>query len=166
MNEMWLNGIAVIIFIIGMFFYKLNMKKIHYRKIVLICFGLILIPLASFINSYVPYFIQLVLFAGFSQFAHEYFRGGLFRRRKELHEIYTSKKKEHRHVKEFLYPHLKELDKRRYELLKETEKLSKLKDELKEQARQLKEEKKELETAKKEVKNTHFEVLADKEVEE
>ncbi|MBU2589365.1 MAG: hypothetical protein KKA65_03300 [Nanoarchaeota archaeon] len=163
MNEIWLNGIAVIIFIIGLFFYKLNLRKIHYGKVVLICLGLVLIPLSSFINSYLPYFIQLILFAGFSQFAHEYFRGGLFRRRKELHEIYTSKRKEHKYAKEFLYPHLKELEKRRYELIKETDKLSSLKDELKEQARQIKEERKELEDAKKEVKNVHFEVLSEKE---
>jgi len=166
MYEILLNSISVIIFIIGLFFYKLNLRRVYYGKVVLICLGLVLIPLSSFINPYVPYFIQLILFAGFSQFAHEYFRNGLFRRKKELHEIYTSKRKEHKHAKEFLYPHLKELEKRRYELLKEEEKITSLKNKLKEQVIQIKEEKEGLEKAKKELKNAHFEALSEKEAKE
>ncbi len=149
MYETVLNCISVIIFVIGLFFYKLNFRKIYYKKVALVCLGLVLIPLSSLINQYIPYFIQLVLFVGFSQFAHEYFRSGLFRRKKELHEIYVSKKKEHKHAREFLYPHLKELEKRRNHLIRETEKISKIKDELSKQAKELKEEKKRFKKEKK-----------------
>lgn len=166
MFEILLNGLAVIVFIVGLFFYKLNLRRTHYGKVALVCLGLVLIPLSSFINSYIPYFVQLVLFAGFSQAAHQYFRNGLFRRRKELHEIYSSRKKEHKHAREFLYPHLKELEKRRFELLNETKKVSKLRDELKEQEERLKEEKKEVERSRKELKDAHFHALSEKEDEE
>lgn len=163
MQEILLNGIAVILFAVTLLLYKLNTRKIYYNKIALVCIALVLIPLAAFLNDFLPYLIQLVLLAAFAHFGNEYHKRGLFRRRQELHEIYRSRKREHREAKENLYPHLKDLAIREKRLEKELDKVKTAKEELREHARQIKTEREELERAKKAVKAAHFEVLAERE---
>jgi len=166
MLESLINGIAVMLFIVGMFFFKLSQRRIHYGKIMLVCLALVLIPLSTFINSYLQYALQLVLLTALAHFSYTYYRRGLFRRRKELHELYVENRKEHRHARKMLYPHLKHIDERERKLEKERKKLDKARKDLEDAASRIKQEKKELTEERKELKQARFQKLSDKEAEE
>ena len=164
--DIWLKGAAIVLFAAAIFLYKLNDRKIHYDKVAIICLALVLIPLTSFLNGYLSYIMQLLLFAAFAHFGNEYYRRGFFRRRKELHELYKGARREHKEAKRVLYPHLRNLEERERKLERDLEKIEKVKADLKEHARQIKEERDELERTKQTVKEAHFEVLAAKEEQE
>ncbi len=163
MIEWILNSVALLFFAIALLFYKLNTRLVNYNKVAIVCLAFCLLPIAYFISIWLAYALQFILLVGLARVSHRYYKEGLFRRRKELHEIFSSRHPDHVRARKEIYPHLKHLGERERELDSEKKSIDRMKSELREEAEKIRAEKEEIERRRKALKEAHFDMMAERE---
>lgn len=160
MKELIIKWLPFALFAIALLFYKLKKREVDYGKVAMICISLVLVNIAFSMNAYIAYFLQLFLLASLAFFSREYFKRGLFRRRKQMYELYRGERREHRQMRNELYPHVRALEEHERDLDRKLEEIRKVEADLDTKAAELRRERDELEQSKETVKEAHLDVVS------
>lgn len=154
-----LPSASVVIFAVAIILFSMTERRTHYRRVVMACLALVLVPLTFILNEYLAYALQALVLLAIANLSRQYYKAGFFRRKKELMELFRHDHPEHREARALLYHPLQDIDSRERALERKIAEIDKVEKKLQEQEQQLIEEKMKLKETKAAVKGMHREAM-------